>query len=248
MGFEIAKAVGKQFLGFDGSGLFADGTHDHRDQSHAVTLSRRYQAIACRVRPSCRASKQGIVPLAGIGILGLVLAGWVNRRAKNRVVRAVTYYPAKTIGFLALAAAAVGFFANLFEFIPERMFPGEVVVAVFFGTIPLILLAAWLGGRNFHVENALWIISLVAGLYCVLAGLSLVPDWEVPFANIDAEGARTLGRTAAHGRGRGAFIIPLIMFWPYALIGWGGCCVYLAGSILRSGPVERIALAEYLRK
>ncbi len=113
------------------------------------------------------------------------------------------------------------------------MFPGEVVFAVFLGMIPIGGLAVWLDNRSFHsLASALFTISVVAGLYCVLAGIFLVADSEDPFASIDAEDAKTIGRAAAHGRGRGAILLLIIRFWPYVLVGLGGYIVYNAGLTL----------------
>jgi len=61
---------------------------------------------------------------------------------------------------------------------------------------------------------------LLSALYCVAAGVYLLVDWVDPVVNANTE-------YTPHGRGSG-FIVLMIRFWPYVLIGLGGVVAYNA--------------------
>jgi hypothetical protein len=82
----------------------------------------------------------------------------------------------------------------------------------------------WLEQHNFgKIAQALVVLVLIAGVFCVLAGVHLAVGWEDPLAHADPE---AIGRASGHhGRRAGLFVLA-IRFWPYVLIGLGGYMVY----------------------
>ena len=105
------------------------------------------------------------------------------------------------------------------------MFSGEVISVAFITMLIVAVPLEWLEKRElFGPAKALLAVGVIAGLYCILAGIHMAGGLEDPFATADRE---ALG-SASPGRGRIGFILA-IRFWPYILMGAGAFAVYKLG-------------------
>ncbi len=92
------------------------------------------------------------------------------------------------------------------------MFPGEVISVAFITMLIVAVPLEWLEKRElFGPAKALLAVGVIAGLYCILAGILMAGDWE-----------------PSPVRGRTGFIVA-IRFWPYILMGAGAFAVYKLG-------------------
>ncbi|MBT6047727.1 MAG: hypothetical protein HOG49_13040 [Candidatus Scalindua sp.] len=102
------------------------------------------------------------------------------------------------------------------------MFSGWIIFYFIIGAFVSNILAQFLGKRTMHrASNVLFVFSLIAGIYCLAAGIFLAAEWQDPFAN-----ANISSSTYVRGRGRGGLVILVIKYWPYVLIGLGGFIIY----------------------
>ncbi len=92
------------------------------------------------------------------------------------------------------------------------MFPGEVISVAFITMLIVAVPLEWLEKRElFGPAKALLAVGVIAGLYCILAGIHMAGGWEAP-----------------SGRGRMGFILGILL-WPYILMGAGAFAVYKLG-------------------
>ena len=71
-----------------------------------------------------------------------------------------------------------------------------------------------------------WVI-LISGLYCFLAGVSMVGDWVDPTANATSE---QISEAAAYRKGGIALLA--IKFWPYILIILGSLSLFIGKTLI----------------
>ena len=111
------------------------------------------------------------------------------------------------------------------------MFPGQLIAAAFVGIFVAIFALQFAETRRWlTISKVLPVVGLVASVYCVAAGLSLIAGWHDPLAKTSAE---QIGHAAATSRGKGGLVLIAIRFWPYVLIGLGGFCAYSYAVIAR---------------
>ncbi len=92
------------------------------------------------------------------------------------------------------------------------MFSGEVISVAFITMLIVAVPLEWLEKRElFGPAKALLAVGVIAGLYCILAGIHMADSWEAPPV-----------------RGRMGFTLA-IRFWPYILMGAGAFAVYKLG-------------------
>ncbi len=92
------------------------------------------------------------------------------------------------------------------------MFSGEVISIAFITMLIVAVPLEWLEKRElFGPAKALLAVGVIAGLYCILAGIYLAGGWE-----------------PSPGRGGFGFILAFHS-WPYILMGAGAFAVYKLG-------------------
>jgi hypothetical protein len=102
-----------------------------------------------------------------------------------------------------------------------------VVMALVLGTVGTFaqgLLAQ--SGAAVRLVRACQLIVLIAGTYCVIAGIAMVDGWSDSVAGTEAQG---LGASAARSR-RGGVIVFVYRLWPFVMIGIGA--LWLFTSVL----------------
>jgi hypothetical protein len=106
------------------------------------------------------------------------------------------------------------------------MFTGWIIFYFMVGAFASIFLAMLLDWRNmYRASNVILVFGLIAGIYCVAAGIFLAIGWQDPFANANIS-SEELAPAYVRGRGRGGLVILAIKYWPYVLIGYGAFFIY----------------------
>lgn len=110
------------------------------------------------------------------------------------------------------------------------MFTEQLIDMAFVLMIFATFLTQWLEKhKQRKLAIAIYWIMLAASVYCVAAGVHLATGWNDPFASVDPRDVAS----ATHGR-RGGLVVMAIRFWPYVLIGLGGCSIAIASIAIAS--------------
>jgi len=128
------------------------------------------------------------------------------------------------------------------------MVPNSVfIIAYSFWHIIIVTLFIhdWLDEKNIFkvvVARIMSFIAIIASLYILYSGLSLISGWENPIPSIEIdEGART--SVSAKSRGRGGLlllIIPIITaIWPFILIAFGSFSAYMFSNSMKKHFLKR---------
>lgn len=105
------------------------------------------------------------------------------------------------------------------------MFTAKLITTSVIVSFAIIGIMNFLAGREKSIKlfQLAVIISILASLYNLLAGIYLLSGWEDPLASASSE---EIGKASARSGGKGGIVILLIKYWPYALIAWGGYTLY----------------------
>lgn len=96
------------------------------------------------------------------------------------------------------------------------MFSAKVIATFFIASFMLVLIRYFFENRSSNILKFILSIELITYFYLLIAGVYLLVGWVDP--TVGAEVSET-SRAASAGRGRGGFIILIIKYWPYFLIG-----------------------------
>jgi len=109
------------------------------------------------------------------------------------------------------------------------MFDGGMITLFIFLMFVSILLASYFEKRNAKLKNIFVFITLLVGIYFILAGLYMSLDWTSSDTWITATRSRsfTIGTPLRGNSGR-----VIYQFWPYILIGIGGLLSYTCMKVL----------------
>jgi hypothetical protein len=105
------------------------------------------------------------------------------------------------------------------------MFTAKIITAAVLISFATVFLMNFLQDKSklIKIFQFVVIVSILASLYNLIAGIYLLTGWEDPLA--EASG-KELGEASAKSRGRGGIIILIIKYWPYVLIGWALYALY----------------------
>ena len=109
------------------------------------------------------------------------------------------------------------------------MFTFSLIAIAFVASFAWVPLFEWLDKRNWTTStNVVLGVGLIAGVYCILTGAQLLIGGEDPLAGADPETVARAGRE----RFSVGFVILVIRFWPYVLLGFGALSVFNAAPRL----------------
>ena len=91
----------------------------------------------------------------------------------------------------------------------------QVIGFAFVGMFIFALIGAALLERSKKISNVFMFIAFVCAVACICFGVDLLSGWSDPFQGVDTSKA-----VSSH-RGRGGWVIFIIKYWPYVLIGLG---------------------------